>query len=127
MRHALKEIGNAERHTFTATVVRFGTKNGWNGPVRTILVKDVCLDGDAPRVVTSHLWFTVGKQIAKLALMSGDKIRFRARVKEYEKGYKGWRDDIWGKPIERDYCLSFPTGFEKVGNATKEEPQGRLL
>ena len=33
--------------------------------------------------------------------------------KIYEKGYKGYRDDVY-KPIELDYKLSHPTKIEKI-------------
>ena len=37
-----------------------------------------------------------------------DVIAFQARVTAYEKGYKGYRKDVY-KPIEIDYRLSNPT------------------
>ena len=84
MREALMNLGERERHFFTAEVVRFGWKHGFKTPQRTLLVKDVYLDGDNPRRVASHLWFIVGRQIENLALSVGEKIRFAARVKQYE-------------------------------------------
>lgn len=120
MRKQLKEIGSSERHTFSAEVVRFGWKSGWRGSVRTILVKDVRL---GERIVCDHLWFTVGKQFENLALMSGDVITFSARVSRYVKGYKGYRDDVFDKPIETDYRLSFPTHVRKVNADERKQQQ----
>lgn len=114
MRKQLQKLGDANRYRFTAEVVRFGWKRGFKKDLQTILVKDVYLDGATPKLVSSHLWFTVGKQFERLALKSGDKIQFSARVKEYLKGYKGRRWDVLDKPIERDSCLSFPTQIQKV-------------
>lgn len=111
MRKKLKELGSADRHTFTAEVVRFGKKNGWVGEVKTILLKDVALDDE---IVCNHIWFTCGKQFEKLALQPEDRISFSARVSKYIKGYKGWREDVYDHPIETDYRLSFPTKIKKI-------------
>ena len=40
MRKELKMIGSKERHVFTATFIRFGFRDGYKGPVRTILLQD---------------------------------------------------------------------------------------
>lgn len=45
MRKELKIIGSKERHVFTATFIRFGFRDGYKGPVKTILLQDVLLDG----------------------------------------------------------------------------------
>jgi hypothetical protein len=55
----------------------------------------------------------VGKQLAALDLQIGDVISFQARVTAYEKGYKGYRDDVY-KPIEIDYRLSNPTKIART-------------
>lgn len=54
MRKELKIIGSRDRHVFTATFIRFGFRDGYKGPVKTILLQDVLLDG---KIVTDHLWF----------------------------------------------------------------------
>lgn len=59
MRKELKIIGSKERHVFTATFIRFGFRDGYKGPVKTILLQDVLLDG---KVVTDHLWFDLTKE-----------------------------------------------------------------
>jgi len=43
-----------------------------------------------------------------------DIVEFRGRVEKYIKGYKGWRDDVYERPTEEDYKLSFPTKVRKV-------------
>lgn len=37
MRKELKIIGSRDRHVFTATFIRFGFRDGYKGPVKTIL------------------------------------------------------------------------------------------
>lgn len=44
MRKELKIIGSRDRHVFTATFIRFGFRDGYKGPVKTILLQDVLLD-----------------------------------------------------------------------------------
>jgi len=41
-------------------------------------------------------------------------IQFDARVKSYIKGYRGYRDDIYDKPLSIDYKLSHPTKIKKI-------------
>ena len=52
MRKELKIIGSRDRHVSTATFIRFGFRDGYKGPVKTILLQDVLLDG---KIVTDHL------------------------------------------------------------------------
>lgn len=68
-------------------------------------------------IVAEHLWFNYTKSFEKADMTPGDIIQFDARIKEYEKGYKGYRDDVY-KPIEKDYKLNYPT---KVKNLTKKK------
>lgn len=98
MRKELKIIGSKERHVFTATFIRFGFRDGYKGLVKTILLQDVLLDG---KVVTDHLWFDLTKGFESADLLPGDEVEFCARVSIYEKGYKGYRNDVFGRPIER--------------------------
>lgn len=106
MRKELKIIGSRERHVFTATFIRFGFRDGYKGPVKTILLQDVLLDG---KIVTDHLWFDLTKGFESADLLPGDVVEFCARVSIYEKGYKGYRNDVFDRPIEKDYRLSRPT------------------
>lgn len=39
MRKELKIIGSRDRHVFTATFIRFGFRDGYKGPVKTILLQ----------------------------------------------------------------------------------------
>ena len=111
MRKELRNIGTKDRHTFTAEFVRYGIKNGWTGDVPTVLFKSIRL-GD--KIVCDHLWFTCGKQFDSLNLEIGDIVQFDARVDSYIKGYMGYRDDIYDKPVEKDWKLSFPTKIRKI-------------
>ena len=106
MRNELKRIGSEERHTFTAVVEKFSLKNGFRGlPLRTILLTSVKCGEE---YVANHVWLTCGKRFYSAILLPGDLIQFDARIKEYEKGYKGKREDVY-KPIKKDFCLSYPT------------------
>lgn len=110
MRKELEKIENI-RDTFTGVFDRFGVKNGWIGQEKTVLLKDV--KDQNGKIITNHLWFNLTKGFEKLNLKSGNIVQFCARVKEYEKGYKGYRDDVY-KLIEYDYKLSYPTKIKKI-------------
>jgi len=113
MRRALKSLEGV-RTVFHGTVVQFGMKSGYTGrDLPTLMMKDVMDSAD--NIVTDHLWFMVGKQLAALHLQIGDVISFQARVTIYEKGYKGYRDDV-DKPIEIDYRLSNPTKITRIAS-----------
>lgn len=109
---------------FTATFVRFGFRNGYIGPVKTMLLQDVTLDS---KIVSDHLWFDLTKGFSSADLSPGDVVEFCARVSAYEKGYKGHKDDVLNRPIERDYRLSRPTKIKKIGKKLilKDEGGGR--
>jgi hypothetical protein len=108
MRKKLKKL-EEERLVFTGIFERKGFKNGYKGPEETILLRNIRDTDD--NLITDHLWFNYTKGFAKHSLTPGYKITFRARVKEYEKGYKGYREDVYA-PIEIDYKLSPPTIIE---------------
>ncbi|MBR1477169.1 MAG: hypothetical protein IJ608_04300 [Lachnospiraceae bacterium] len=121
MREKLKKIGSSERHSFTVTVKKYGTKRGFKGHVeKTILFKDVTLKG---KVVAEHVWAKVGKIIEEAELKPGDIITLNARVMPYMKGYKGHRDDYddiyYEHPIEEDYKLAYITKIVKIGRENK--------
>lgn len=101
MRKELKIIGSRDRHVFTATFIRFGFRDGYKGPVKTILLQDVLLDD---KIVTDHLWFDLTKGFESADLLPGDVVEFCARVSIYEKGYKGYRNDVFDRPIENEYA-----------------------
>ena len=112
MRKELKMIGSKDRHIFTAIFIRFGFRDGYKGSVETILLQDVLLNG---KVVTDHLWFDLTKGFKSADLSPGDVVEFCAGVSVYEKGYKGYRNDVFDRPIEKDYRLSRPTKIKKIG------------
>ncbi len=113
MREALAEMEEI-RAVFTGTFVRFGEKNGYKGPVPTVLLKNVC--DRTGKQVTDHLWFNLTKGFAALDLKGGELLEFRARVKCYTKGYKGrvWERSL-DAPLEDDYKLSRPTKICIIG------------
>ena|SRR5260221_306088 len=112
MREAL-QAQEGIRATFRGTVARFGTKPAYRGyPIPTVMLKDV-MDKKGT-IVTDHLWMVQGKQIKALNLQEGDVVEFDARVTEYTKGYKGYREDVYDAPIEVDYRLSNPTKVRKI-------------
>ena len=112
MRTELKKI-NKIRTTFTGTFERFGTKSGYHGPETTVLIKGV-KDSNG-KIVADHLWFNYTKGFEDANLSEGDTVQFDARVKMYEKGYKGRREDV-DSYIEDDYKLSFPTKIINLKN-----------
>lgn len=118
-REALRAM-NGERDRYRGVFVRFGKKRAFRGPdLTTILLQNVssCATG---KVVTDHLWFNETEGFKALyPLNPGDTLEFRARVKAYEKGYKGNRWDVAiESPITRDYKLSHPTKIIKVSTDT---------
>ena len=114
MRQQLKAL-NGQRLRFLGTFVRFGEKNGYRGPERTILFTDICRAEAPDAVLTDHLWFTCGKTFDRLHLRSGDQVVFNARVTAYEKGYQGRlaeeRGEAWSAI---DYRLERPTQAVKI-------------
>lgn len=112
MREALQQIEGV-RSTFRGIVDRYGTKPAYRGPaIPTLMLRDVT--DKTGKVVTDHLWMVVGKQLQALQLQIGEVVEFDARVTEYEKGYKGYREDVYDAPIEIDYRLSNPTRVHRV-------------
>jgi hypothetical protein len=104
-----------QRKSFQGVFVRFGRKPGYKGSETTILLTHIC-DIASRKLVTDHVWLTMGKQLQKLDLKVGDILRFDARVTEYLKGYQGRRDedDYDCKPVESDFRLSFPSKLRKI-------------
>ena len=100
------------RGTFTGTFIRTGFKNGYKGPVETILLGNIKDENGI--ILTDHLWFNLTKGFEALGeLEEGDIIQFNARCREYEKGYKGYKDDVY-KPVEKYFKLSYPTKIKKI-------------
>ena len=111
MRNELGKM-NQTRCRFKGIFERYGKKTNYKGfPETTVLLKEI-RKGD--KIVSDHLWFSLTKGFQKLGeLKQGDVVEFDARVTEYLKGYKGYREDV-DKPLETDYRLSFPTKFSKI-------------
>jgi hypothetical protein len=125
MRELLKEK-EQQRTLFSGTFVRCGEKAGWKGKKeQTVLLENI---KDARGIIVSdHLWFNLTKGFAVLGeLKEGDVIQFKARVKKYIKGYRGYRDDV-DKPIEEDYKLSNPTDIRKVEKKVVRLPKGQMV
>jgi hypothetical protein len=103
MRHKLESL-EEKRRTFTGTFERIGYKPGYKGSASTMTVLLVNIRNKKDELMTKHLWFNYTKGFQELNLSMGDRIKFKARVKEYEKGSAG----------TVDYKLSHPTEIEKV-------------
>ena len=111
MRKQLKKLEEV-RTSFTGVFNRLGFKSGWQGePIKTVLLQTI--KNDNGELMADHMWFNYTKGFEKIELKEGDIIRFHARVKEYEKGYKGHKEDVY-RPIKIDYKLSHPTKIEVV-------------
>lgn len=124
MRKALKQL-NGERRRFSGTFVRCGQKPGWKGKtLTTILLKDI-KDANG-KIVSDHLWFNLTKEFESLVLKEGMQIAFDARVREYWKGYQGYREDV-DKPVEIDFKLSHPTKVQVVPYSAEYEAKVREL
>ena len=104
MRSTLKSLDKL-RLIFLADISGFGKKQFKDHQSPTILLKNVRLL-ESGKCVTDHLWFGLGKSWE--GFKAGDSVQFEARVKEYEKGYKGKRD-VSNAPIRKDYKLERPT------------------
>jgi hypothetical protein len=109
-RSALRARDN-RRFRVTATVERFSLRNGWNGPERTVLLRDV-RDADSGELLTGHLWFKAGKWAGGFA--EGDRIAFCARATRYEKGYRGHRFIADAPPPAFDWRLERPTQIVRL-------------
>ena len=113
MRGKLEKL-NGDRLEFVGKFERYGMKTNYHGfPEKTILLKDITINGKDRKVVTDHLWFNYTKGFEKLGkLTEGDTIQFQARAKEYEKGYVNYREYIDDRV--KDFKLNYPTQIKKV-------------
>ena len=107
---------DGDRFRCRATVDRFGNKPAYRGyPIPTILLRNV-VDAESGKLLTDHLWFTTGKWSSMLTI--GDIFEFDARVSDYIKGYRGYRDDV-DAPITQDWKLQRPTNVTVIGRETE--------
>lgn len=101
-----------QREKYKAIFTRFGTRNGYKGDIKTVLLLDVI--DRYHKLVTSHLWMDCGKQFDKLQLKEGDFVQFYARVKIYEKGYQGYNEFGENGFQTIDYGLCYPSKVVKL-------------
>ena len=97
---------------FKAVFVRLGKKTNYKGYTEeTILLKNI-VDIESNKVVADHVWFGYTKGFLQITLTEGVLLEFKARVKEYKKGYvnKGYQIDN----SKTDYKLSHPTQIRKL-------------
>lgn len=107
MREKLSKL-EGERTSFTATFERFGEKPGYKGRIlKTILMLDVKKKGEDD-ILTDHLWFNYTKLFSEVNLTKGDVVSFDGRCKEYIKGYRGNRSNVYCS-IREDYKISYPS------------------
>jgi hypothetical protein len=110
-----------ERSRYTGTFVRMGTKAPHKMystvPIPTVLLRDVTDHSGC--IVTDHLWFNETKGLASCCLKAGDIVEFYARVSTYEKGYRGYREDVY-KPCSFDYRLERPTRVKVLSRASTD-------
>lgn len=88
MREELRTIGSKGRHVFTATFVRFGFRNGYIGPVKTMLLQDVTLDS---KIVSDHLWFDLTKGFSGADLSQAMWLSFAQGLVLTRKDTRGTR------------------------------------
>ncbi len=112
MRKELRKL-NEERRKFKGTFAKYSWKNGYKYPEKTILLKNI-IDSSTGKEISDHLWFNFTKGFEEANLIEGCAIEFEARVKEYWKGYKGRREDVY-TGMEKDYRLSHPTKIKNLG------------
>jgi hypothetical protein len=109
MRKELKKR-DGQRFSVTATVSRFGSRNGWTGLEPTILLTDV-RDAATGQLLTDHLWFVRGKFWSSVC--EGTKVAFDARATPYEAGYRGGKAERLGLAEYRvDWRLERPTRLQ---------------
>lgn len=110
-RHKLAEM-SGERKQFVGTFVRTGVKDGYKGPLETVLLRDI---KHGEEVVTDHLWFNRTKGFRQAGLKAGDRVQFSARCEDYVKGYLG-RDEERQimYPPTRDWHLCYPTRIKNL-------------
>jgi hypothetical protein len=113
MRTVLKKI-DTERNSFTGTFSKYGLKTNYKGPsTETILLTQIT-DSEG-KFICDHLWFNLTKGFENIGtLKKGDRIRFDARVKKYEKGFVNRKAGIDQRTS--DYKLSHPTRIVKLDN-----------
>jgi len=127
MRNGLQKY-NGLRKTFVGTFIKFGRKE-YKGYFKiTLLFKNIKRVNNQKNIITDHIWFNLTKEFDNIRLEPGDLISFDARIVEYYKGYKGYKEDLqMMKPIEKDYRLSHPRNIKKLKRRKKKTKQEKLI
>lgn len=100
-----------ERDSFYGVFKRCGRAS--NGKL-TVLMTDI--RNKHGNLVADHIWFNLTKGFKDIGFMSpGEMLRFDARVRQYEKGYKGQKDEVLARNggIKQDYKLSHPSQIKR--------------
>jgi len=115
VRTQLKKL-NKTRLTIVGKVEGFGTKRAFKGPpIKTLLLTQVRTEEGTQ--LTDHLWFTDGAWSKDLE--EGDIVQIDARVKPYQKGYRGRNiDALIDNPPRIDYKLSHPSKVQVLDRET---------
>jgi hypothetical protein len=114
-RKDLKKL-ERQRKRFAGVFVRFGKKSAFRGPDKTTILLGDIVSLETGSVVTEHLWFNETEGFKALyPLTPGEVLEFDARVKSYEKGYRGHIEEkaIYAPLPSRDYKLSHPTKIQR--------------
>lgn len=110
MRENFKKMAG-QRHTFIATVSRFGKKSSYRGPPQTTILL-VNIKNENEGFLEDHAWMVLRKRFEQAEIKEGDVLKLEARVSTYVKGYS---DDHEENPIRIDYKLCYPTKIMKIG------------
>lgn len=66
---------------------RFGYKGDWDNLERTMLITDI--ESENGILMADHCWFDWSQEIALLekdGLQKGDRVKFKGKIVQYEKG-----------------------------------------
>lgn len=80
-----------EWHTYTAKIERFSSKRKNGNNMKTMLVTNTRDRDENNKIVTEHLWLTLGKKFENLNLKEGDLIQFDALASTYENSFVGYK------------------------------------
>ena len=83
---------DGRRLRFNGKVATFSKKSGYNGSPQTILIKNIKLHKNQEDVA-DHVWLETGKW--SRSLRPGDQIIFDAKVRLYQKNYRGKRNSTY--------------------------------
>jgi len=97
------------KYLFSARVAKFGLKpTAYRGAEPTVCFRDILLHTGTVIVPIDHVWVTVGKTFARFNPRKGDRIAFRAWVREYEKyDYESGLEKL-------DYCIERLSALDLV-------------